>query len=92
MTKKEKEYYISLINELRKLPTEIEWVEFKENNDAPNVIGERWRISCEWLISVRLEEAVLTELRRECVIGKSQLLKLRPRKTFAEQNFIGMRH
>ncbi len=40
MTKKEKEYYISLINELRKLPTEIEWVEFKENNDAPNVIGE----------------------------------------------------
>ncbi len=40
MTKKEKEYYISLINELRKLPTETEWVEFKENNDAPNVIGE----------------------------------------------------
>ena len=40
MTKKEKEYYTSLINELRKLPTETEWVEFKENNDAPYVIGE----------------------------------------------------
>ena len=40
MTKKEKEYYIGLINELRRLPTETEWVEFKENNDAPNVIGE----------------------------------------------------
>lgn len=40
MTKREKEHYISLINELRKLPTETEWVEFKVDNDAPDVIGE----------------------------------------------------
>ena len=40
MTKREKEHYISLINELRKLPTETEWAEFKVDNDAPDVIGE----------------------------------------------------
>ncbi|MCR5099003.1 MAG: putative DNA binding domain-containing protein [Lachnospiraceae bacterium] len=40
MTKTDKEYYISLINELRKLPTETEWLEFKENNDEPDAIGE----------------------------------------------------
>ena len=40
MTEEKKKYYISLIEELRKLPTEVEWAEFKENNDAPPQIGE----------------------------------------------------
>ena len=40
MNKKDEEYYISLIEELRKLPTETEWVEFKVNNDDPDKIGE----------------------------------------------------
>lgn len=40
MTTAEKQYYISLIDELRKLPAETEWVEFKVNNDEPAMIGE----------------------------------------------------
>lgn len=34
------EYLISLVQELRKLPTETEWVEFKHNNAEPEDIGE----------------------------------------------------
>lgn len=34
------EYLVSLVNELRKLPRETEWVEFKRNNDDPEEIGE----------------------------------------------------
>jgi predicted HTH transcriptional regulator len=34
------EYLISLFHELRKLPAETEWVEFKLNNDNPEEIGE----------------------------------------------------
>ncbi len=34
------DYYRSLANELRKLPTETEWVEFKRNNADPEEIGE----------------------------------------------------
>ncbi|QSV46916.1 ATP-binding protein [Geobacter benzoatilyticus] len=34
------EYLLSLFNELRKLPRETEWVEFKHNNDDPEEIGE----------------------------------------------------
>lgn len=34
------EYLLSLLNELRKLPRETEWVEFKHNNDDPEEIGE----------------------------------------------------
>lgn len=34
------EYLISLINELRKLPKETEWVEFKLNDAEPDDIGE----------------------------------------------------
>ena len=34
------EYLVSLLNELRKLPRETEWVEFKQNNSAPEEIGE----------------------------------------------------
>lgn len=34
------EYYRGLVNELRKLPSETEWVEFKQNNDRPDEIGE----------------------------------------------------
>ena len=40
MTEQDRKYYLSLIDELRKLPTETEWVEFKANNFAPNEIGE----------------------------------------------------
>ena len=34
------DYLISIIHELRKLPRETEWVEFKHNNDTPEEIGE----------------------------------------------------
>jgi len=34
------EYLLSLLHELRKLPKETEWVEFKHNNDNPDEIGE----------------------------------------------------
>lgn len=40
MTSAEQEYYISLIERLRKLPDETEWVEFKVNNCGPEIIGE----------------------------------------------------
>jgi len=33
-------YAISLVQELRKLPHETEWVEFKVNNADPEEIGE----------------------------------------------------
>jgi ATP-dependent DNA helicase RecG len=33
-------YLMSLLHELRKLPKETEWVEFKHNNDNPEEIGE----------------------------------------------------
>lgn len=33
-------YLISLVNELRKLPRETEWVEFKVNDSEPHQIGE----------------------------------------------------
>ncbi len=36
----EQEYYISLIERLRNLPQETEWLEFKLNNDTPDMIGE----------------------------------------------------
>lgn len=35
-----KEYFLGILQELRKLPTETEWVEFKHNNDNPEEIGE----------------------------------------------------
>ena len=34
------EYLVSLVHELRKLPAETEWVEFKHNNENPEEIGE----------------------------------------------------
>lgn len=34
------EYLLSILQELRKLPNETEWVEFKHNNDDPDQIGE----------------------------------------------------
>ncbi len=34
------DYHNGLVTELRKLPTETGWVEFKENNDNPEEIGE----------------------------------------------------
>lgn len=36
----EQEYYISLIERLRNLPEETEWLEFKVNNDSPDMMGE----------------------------------------------------
>lgn len=38
--KAEQEYYISLIKKLCNLPRETEWLEFKMNNDEPDLIGE----------------------------------------------------
>lgn len=38
---RDQEYLISLVNELRKLPAETEWVEFKRNNSKPDEIGEQ---------------------------------------------------
>lgn len=40
MTSAEQEYYRSLIDSLRRLPDETEWVEFKVNNFDPEMIGE----------------------------------------------------
>ena len=34
-------HFQSLVEELRKLPSETEWVEFKHNNPDPHMIGER---------------------------------------------------
>ncbi len=34
------EYLISILQELRKLPVETEWLEFKHNNDNPEEIGQ----------------------------------------------------
>lgn len=39
MTDSQKNYLKSLVNELRKLPQETEWVEFKQKNDDPEMIG-----------------------------------------------------
>ena len=36
----EQEYYISLIDRLRQLPVETEWLEYKMNNYEPELIGE----------------------------------------------------
>lgn len=40
MTAEEKKQYIELINQLRRLPVETEWVEYKENNENPQEVGE----------------------------------------------------
>ena len=37
---RDQEYLIGLVNELRKLPHETEWVEFKVNNTDPRMIGQ----------------------------------------------------
>jgi len=34
------DYYVSIVHELRRLPRETEWVEFKRNNADPEEIGE----------------------------------------------------
>ena len=36
----EQEYFISLIDRLRQLPEETEWLEYKVNNYEPELIGE----------------------------------------------------
>ena len=40
MDSAERDYYIQLIERLRKLPAETEWVEYKMNNFSPEKIGE----------------------------------------------------
>jgi ATP-dependent DNA helicase RecG len=40
MTELSAAYLFGLVNELRKLPAEIEWVEFKHNRGEPDEIGE----------------------------------------------------
>jgi ATP-dependent DNA helicase RecG len=40
MNEKNQSYLIGLVNELRKLPAEAEWIEFKHNNADPQEIGE----------------------------------------------------
>ena len=35
-----KEFLVSLLSELRKLPRETEWLEFKHQNGEPDEIGE----------------------------------------------------
>lgn len=39
-TTRSTEYLVGLVSELCKLPRETEWVEFKENNEQPRLIGE----------------------------------------------------
>ena len=34
------DYLANLVHNLRRLPSETEWVEFKENNADPRMIGE----------------------------------------------------
>ncbi len=41
MPNPQQKYLRSLVEELRKLPRETEWVEFKHNNTDPDMIGER---------------------------------------------------
>ena len=36
----EQEYYISLLDRLRQIPDETEWLEYKVNNSEPELIGE----------------------------------------------------
>ena len=40
LPRRDPEYIASLVNELRRLPSETEWVEFKVNKDNPQDIGE----------------------------------------------------
>ena len=40
MAIKDKDYINNLIRELISFPNETEWVEFKQNNDEPQMIGE----------------------------------------------------
>ena len=40
MITEHQDYYISLIERLRKLPVETEWLEYKSNNTEPQMIGE----------------------------------------------------
>ena len=38
--RRDSEYLIGLVHELRRLPHETEWVEFKTNQNNPQKIGE----------------------------------------------------
>lgn len=38
-TNRSPDYLVSLVNELRKLPQETEWLEFKANRAEPEEIG-----------------------------------------------------
>ena len=40
MITEQQDYYLSLIERLRRLPVETEWLEYKSNNTDPQMIGE----------------------------------------------------
>lgn len=40
MITEQQDYYLNLIERLRKLPAETEWLEYKSNNTEPQMIGE----------------------------------------------------
>jgi len=40
MITEQQDYYTSLIERLRRLPVETEWLEYKSNNTDPQMIGE----------------------------------------------------
>jgi len=40
MITEQQDYYTSLIEHLRRLPVETEWLEYKSNNTDPQMIGE----------------------------------------------------
>lgn len=44
-----------LVNELRKLPTETQWLEFKHNNYTPDMIGKDIKRPCQQCFSLRKE-------------------------------------
>lgn len=83
----EQEYYISLIERLRHLPDETEWLEFKVNNDEPALIGEyisalsNSAVICEkeksymvWGIDDKTHEVVGTDFSpKKAKIGNEEL-------------------
>ena len=62
-----------LVNELRKLPTEIQWVEFKHNNYDPVMIGQD--------ISALANSAAMCEKSCAYMLGE---LMTRPMKSWEQ--------
>jgi ATP-dependent DNA helicase RecG len=82
-----KEYLLGILQELRKLPTETEWVEFKHNNDNPEEIGEylsalansaalagKVNAYMAWGVDNRTHDIIGTSFRPSlCKIGNEEL-------------------